>query len=261
MAKQELLAPPTLVQEAAVLDREVREQWGTMRKLARVVGGLFREIKDKELHKYIRKPGSNRGYQRFEEYVADVTGDIANSTVWVMMRIHGLTEGPNPVPEHDVDEMPQQNAYELTKLEPEDRTTEIVQRAKRTPIKKFQAEIQEIKNAKLPADKRKPVLIEVYEKWPPQIVEMFEETVSDFSLLPVVRDGDRGITIRHNAIAAILVSARTHAGDEIRAAKAEFNTEANELPNTQECTAMEVAVAVPPNRVRRIIRRSTEGAK
>src|SRR5712691_9009809 len=120
MAKQENLGPSALVQQAADLDREVKEQWGTMRKQARVIGGLFREIKEAGLHKYIRKPGSNRGYQRFEEYVADVTGDIANSTVWVMMRIHSLTEGPNPVPGHEVDEMPQQNAYALTQLEPED---------------------------------------------------------------------------------------------------------------------------------------------
>jgi hypothetical protein len=259
MAKHKHLAPPTLVQEAAAHDKELREQWGKMRKQARVVGGLFRKIMDEELHKYIRKPGSNKGYQRFEEYVASVTGGIANSTVWVMMRIHDLTRGPNPVPEHEVDQMPQQNAYQLTKLEPEERTVEIVQKAKRTPIKKFQAEIQELKNATLPPEKRKPVLIEVYEKWPPQIVEMFEETVSDFCLLPAVRDGDREITIRHKAIAAILVSARTHAVDEIRAAKAELEAEATEIPDALEAPLIKGPVAVVTRQSRRVTRRSSLG--
>jgi hypothetical protein len=259
MAKQKRLAPPTLVQEAAAYDKELRDQWGNMRKQARVVGGLFRRIMDAELHKYVRKPGSNRGYLRFEEYVANVTGGTANSTVWAMMRIHDLTKGPNPVPGHEVDEMPQQNAYALTKLEPQERTAEIVQRAKRTPIRKFEAEIQEIKNATLPPEKRKPVLIEVHEKWPPQIVEMFEETVSDFSLLPAVRDGDRGMTIRHKAIAAILISACTHAADEIRAARAELEAEAAEIPDALEAPLIKGAVAVVTCQSRRVTRRSSLG--
>ena len=237
MSKQNLLAPTALGKEAAAVDKELRQQWGAMRRLARVVGRLFRTIMDKQLHTYIPKPGSRRGYQRFEEYAADVTGGMANSTVWVMMRIHGLTEGTNALPASDVDAMPQQNAYELSKLKPEQRTAEIVRKAKETPIKKFQVAIQEIKNAALPPDKRKPVLVEVYEKWPPELAEMFEETVSDFSLLPVVRDGDRHMAIRHKAIAAILISARTHACDEIQAAKAELNAEATEIRDMREAKA------------------------
>jgi hypothetical protein len=259
MVRQHLVGPIDLVKEATALDQQLREQWKRMKQLARVVGGLFKEIRDRGLHKYVRKPGSKKGYQRFEKYVSDVTGGVANSTVWVMMRIHDLTEGPNPVPGHEVDEMPQQNAYELTKLEPRKRTAEIVQRAKRTPIKKFQAEIQEIKNATLPPEKRKPVLIEVYEKWPLQIVEMFEETVSDFSLLPVVRDGDRDIAIRHKAIAAILISARTHAADEIGAAKAELEAEATEIPDAREAPLIKGPVAVVNRQSRRVTRRSSLG--
>jgi len=259
MARQQLVGPIDLVKEATALDQQVREQWKGMKRLARVVGGLFKEIRDRELHKYVPKSGSKKGYQRFEEYVSDVTGGIANSTVWVIMRIHGLTEGPNPVPGHEVDEMPQQNAYELTKLEPGERTVEIVQRAKRTPIKKFQAEIQEMKSAALPLEQRKPALIEVYEKWPLEVVEMFEETVADFSLLPVVRDGDRNLSIRHKAIATILVSARTYAGDEIQAARVELYAEVTQSAEAQEVPTVEARVAIAPKRVRRIIRRSTTG--
>jgi hypothetical protein len=248
VTKPRLAAPTALVKEAVALDKELREQWGAMRKQARVVGGLFQTIMDKQLHRYAPKPGSKKGFQRFEEYVSDVTGGIATSTVWFMMRIHGLTMGTNALPPNDVDEMPQQNAYELSKLKPEQRTVEIVRKAKQTPIKKFQLEIQEIKNATLPPEKRKPVLIDVYEKWPPQVVEMFEETVSDFSLLPVVRDGDRNMTIRHKAIAAILISARTHACDEIEATKAELNAGATEIRKVQETNAVDRAVAAKADR-------------
>jgi hypothetical protein len=180
---------------------------------------------------------------------------MANSTVWVMMRIHELTEGTNAILPHEVDEMPQQNAYELTKLKPAQRTPEIVRKAKQTPIKKFQVQIQEIKNASLPPEKRKPVLVEVYEKWPPEVAEMFEETVSDFSLLPVVRDGDRDMAIRHKAIAAILISARTHACDDIQAAKAELKAEATEIRDMHEASAIDRAVAAKLDHGRRITRR------
>ena len=229
MTKPTLAATSVLVKEAAALDRELREQWGAMRKQARVVGGLFQAIMDKQLHRYIPKLGSRKHFRRFEDYISDVTGGIAASTVWVMMRVHGLTIGAYALPSIDVDEMPQQNAYELSKLKPEQRTPEIIRKAKETPINKFQVEIQEIKNDTLPPEKRKPVLVRICEKWPPQLAEMFEETVSDFSLLPVVRDGDRDMTVRHKAIAAIVISARTHACDEIQAAKAGLSSEMKEI--------------------------------
>ena len=207
------------VEKATALDAELREQWARMKKLARVVGGLFKEIRENQLHKFIRRPGSRRRFCSFEEYAKEVTGGIASSTVWMFMRIHSLTEGPHPVLARDVDEMPQQNAYELSKIPPEQRSPEIVERAKKTPIKKFQAEIQEIKNQSLPPEQRKPILVDFHEKWPPEILEMFEETVADFALLPVVRDGDLNISIRHKAIATILISARSHVQDEIEEAR------------------------------------------
>src|ERR1700682_1872084 len=119
MSKQKHLAPPTLIQEAAILDKELREQWGNWRRVARVVGGLFRQIRDRELHKYISKLGCRKRYVSFEEYIHAVTGGIANGTIWAFMRIHGLTEGPHALPPNEVDEMPQANAYELSKLKPE----------------------------------------------------------------------------------------------------------------------------------------------
>jgi hypothetical protein len=228
-----LIAPLTLAAEAAALDRQLRAQWGQWKRQARVIGSLFKKMMDKQLHRYVRKPGSKKGYQRFDEYVADVTGGMANSTVWVMMRIHGLTEGTNALLPNEVDEMPQQNAYELTKLKPEQRTPEVVRKAIDTPTKKFKAEVQKIRNADLPPEKQKPVLVDIHEQWPVDLVEMFEETVSDFSCLAVVRDGHRDIAIRHKAITTILTCARLYAGDEIRVAKAELDNALPIIPDVQ----------------------------
>jgi hypothetical protein len=227
-----------LVERATSLDAELREQWAQMKKLARVVGGLFKEIRDNQLHKLIRKPDSRKGYLSFEEYASALTGGVANSTVWFFMSIHSLTEGPSPVPAEDVDEMPQSNAYQLSKLKPELRTREIVEKAKITPIKKFQADIQEIRNKSLPPEQRKPVLVDFHEKWPPEIVEMFEDTITDFCLLDVVRDGDYAMAIRHKAIATVLVSARTHVQDELEEARLR-----NEARGTAEEAIREMAAS------------------
>lgn len=214
------MAHSNLADKAVTLDKELREQWGKMKKLARVVGGLFTEIREEELYRLLRRPGCGKRFVSFEDYTSEITGGLAHSTVWVFMRIHRLTvESLNPVPAEDVDEMPQHNAYALSKLRPEQRTPEVVEKAKKTPIRKFQAEIQEIRNKSLPVEKRKPAIVEIYEKWPLEIVEMFEEAVADFSLLPAVRDGDLSVTIRHKAIAAILISARNFAQEEIAEAR------------------------------------------
>jgi len=241
MALHKPAIPAALLQEAASLDKELRERWGMWNRQARVIGSLFKRIRDKGLHRFIAKSGSRKGFQRFEEYASYVTGGMANSTVWVMMRIHGLTEGDNAIAPGDVDQMPQQNAYELSKLDPEQRTKDVIRKAKQTPIKQFQAEVLHLRNANLQPEDQKPILVEFHDRWPPEVLSMFEEAVSDFSLLPVARDGDRHMSIRHKAIAAILVSARIHACDEIRVANEQLSAETPEIPETQEIVEPPVA--------------------
>jgi hypothetical protein len=71
---------------------------------------------------------------------------------------------------------------------------------------------------------------------------MFEETIADFSLLDVVRDGARDVSIRHKAVAAILISARTHATEELQAAKDRLNAAAPDLSIPME----ELATSASP---------------
>jgi hypothetical protein len=59
------IAPIALTAEAAAIDRQLREQWGQWKRQARVIGGLFKAIMDKQLHRYIRKPGSKKGLPTF----------------------------------------------------------------------------------------------------------------------------------------------------------------------------------------------------
>ena len=67
-----------LAEKAVSVDTELREQWAKMKNLARVVGGLFKEIRENQLHKLIRKPDSRKGYLSFEEHASAVhwRGDV-----------------------------------------------------------------------------------------------------------------------------------------------------------------------------------------
>ena len=83
ITNQKSAVPTALGEEAAAMDKELREQWGRWKAQTSVLGGFFKKIMEQKLHRYIRKSGSTKGYQRFEEYVSDVTGGIFQSTVLV----------------------------------------------------------------------------------------------------------------------------------------------------------------------------------
>jgi hypothetical protein len=110
-------------------------------------------------------PGSKKGYARIEDYIDSVvTGGIAARQVFKLMAIANLLKGPNALSEADVQVIPQENAYFLTKLNPERRTREVIKRAKATPTKKFQAEIQEEINQDLPPQEGKPIKVDFFRR-------------------------------------------------------------------------------------------------
>jgi hypothetical protein len=85
-----------LARKATKLDKQLRFQWATEKKARLEFGKICLEMKREELHRYIRKPGSRKGYQSLWEYIDNVTqGEISRSSTFVFMGIASLTEGPN----------------------------------------------------------------------------------------------------------------------------------------------------------------------
>jgi hypothetical protein len=219
------VTPEKFATEADEKDRQIRSSWaevtkasGVYKKASILFGKLCEEMRARGLHKYVRKPGSHKGFVSFEEYIHDLTGGrCSNGTLYNSIAIYKITQGPNAVTEEDVAEMPLQNAVLLGRLKPERRTPDVVEAAKTTSKRDFPAKIQEKLNEDLPPEEQMAVRVDFFRKLNPVVAEKLEGTIERFTRLPVVRDGDRGLTLQEKAIYAICNAAEQFASEDLAA--------------------------------------------
>jgi hypothetical protein len=216
-------AATSLVREAAAMDQQLRSQWskvknaiGAKRKTILEFGKLCREMRAKELHRYVPNPGSRKAYVSFEEYVATLTGgEVTRGKLYVAIALPGLIEGPNAMTPEDIAEMPQANAIELTRLPSEERTRELVELAKRTSKREFPAKVQQKLNEKLPPEQQKTPRVDFFRRLHPTVIRKLEETIERFTHLPAVRDADVALTLQEKAIFAICNAAEQWANEDL----------------------------------------------
>ena len=214
-------------EEVARHEEQLRAQWattkravGAARKATICFGRLCDEARTLGLHKYVHKRDSRKGYVRFEEYIHDLTGgQVSKSRLYQSIDLYLLTQGPNALPDEDVAEMPVQNACLLRRLRPERRTPEIVEAAKRTSKREFPAKVQAKLNEYLPPEQQKKLRVDFFRKLHPTVAGKLEETIERFAHLPVVRDGDGGLTLQEKAIYAICNAAEQFASEDLAAEK------------------------------------------
>jgi hypothetical protein len=212
-----------LATQAAAMDQQLRAEWlkvksalGTARRAMLEFGKLCRTMRAKELHRFVPKPGSRKGYVRFEEYVESLThGELTRGKLYVAIALPGLTEGPNALTPDDIGEMPLANAVELTRLPSEERTPELVELAKRTSKRDFPAKVQQKLNKNLPPEQQKTPRVDFFCKLHPTVKNKLEETIERFTQLPVVRDGDRALTLKEKAVFAICNAAEQFASEDL----------------------------------------------
>jgi hypothetical protein len=169
----------SLALEAAELDEQLKAQWagvkaaiGAVKKVSIRFGKLCEEIRAKELHKYVRKPGSRKSFVSFAEYICDRTdGEVSKGTIYVAIELYRLTQGPNALTEEDVAGMPVQNACLLGRLKPEQRTPDIVEAAKKTSKREFPAKIQAKLNEYLPAEQQRTPRVDFFSQAPSESCE------------------------------------------------------------------------------------------
>jgi hypothetical protein len=217
----------TLQVEALSLDTQFRALWGKLRTAVRhcrkasiPFGKLCKEMQAKQVHRYIPKPGSRKSYISFEEYVFTITeGEVSRGSMYAAISLYDLTTGPNALEGDDLADMPQANACQLARLERQHLTPEIVKAAKTTSKREFPAKVQEILNEHLPPEEQRTVRINFFRKLHPRVVSKLEETIERYTLLPVVRDGDKILTLQEKAIFTICLAAEQFAGEDLRVAE------------------------------------------
>jgi hypothetical protein len=235
------VAPPQLVKKAAQLDKQLRECWSSIKWSRRIFGEIVNQIRKEELHKYIAKPGSRKGYPSWWEYVDAVTdGEIKRSTAFINMGIASLTEGENALPAETVDALPSGNAYQLSKVPAAKRTPELVKKARTQPHHKFVATVQSLKNESLPPEKQKAPLVEFYRRLHPMVATKLEETIARFRRHPIVKDGLFELTLEEKAIHALCCAADASEKEVLDAAEKRENDACQTVPTeTEESTTAE----------------------
>ena len=106
-----------LIEEGKIAHGRFLAAWEGIKTNVRLFGEACKWIKEKELHKYIQKPGSKKGHVSFDEYVNLWTGgEATRSMIFNALDVHSLTEGPNAIPAAVVDKMPRGNQLKVAKM-------------------------------------------------------------------------------------------------------------------------------------------------
>lgn len=202
--------------EAAAFDEQFRAQFAKVKEaeqdLAKanlLFGKLCDQMRSEKLHGQIASPNGS-AYVTFEEYVHGATGGaISSAALYISIACYRLTTGPNALSPQNLAEIPISNAYELSKVKPERRGTEILQLAKETSNSEFAAKVRLINGQPLRAD--------FVRKLSPEVAKELESTIERFMNLPAIRDGDRTLSLEDKAIHAMCFGAQQFALEDLQA--------------------------------------------
>jgi hypothetical protein len=229
------VVPKALIAEAMQADRLFRESWEGIKVNTRLFGKACHWIESKGLHKYIKKPGSKKGYMTFDDYVKLQTGGSCSRTfIFDAVRIYKLSLGENAVEAEVIDKMSKKNQLELAKLPPAKRTKKVVEAAATQTVNEFAVTAQAMRNEDLSAEKQKIPSVYWRHKMHPRSAQALDDTIADFSLLKgVVLDGDTDEGIFSKAVLAMTAAARSWAAEDIKHAKEALRRGSPELAEAQ----------------------------
>jgi hypothetical protein len=189
--------------EAGQLHQQIVTEWALVNKSITRVAASLKRMRDSGLWKYLHA----RRYQSFHEYVKSVTGaELGQSRMYELLAAHGLTEGENSIPPETVNEMGIKKAAQLARLEPQQRTPDVVKKVVEAPLFEAKRIVQETINSSLPREQRREPLVLLSRNVLPQTLELIEETERDGIYMEGIRDGDFGVTLRAKLWHAIFVS-------------------------------------------------------
>jgi hypothetical protein len=265
-------APPSLVKEANKAHDLFVNSWTGMKFNEREFGRACELMELKQLHRYVRAPGGAKGFFSFDAYVAHYTGgECSRTKIMECKRIYRLTQGEDAIPPEVVDQIPKKNLLQIARVKehaPKKVTKSLIEKARKQKVNQFVVTAQSAINETKSVEEQKSPKVMVHLSMDPRAADMLKETIEDFKLIPgAVRDGDRSLDLDSKAILAICNSARSFAGDVIRAAKEkaareapEIGTEAQEVAGEEHETFSSpdapVAIATATSEGRVIHRRS-----
>ena len=210
-----------LAEEAIQLDGSIRVKAKALRADCAELGGLLARMRD--LWRYL--PGKR--FRSFEEYATAALGEsMSRSRVYELITANMLTQGPDGLPPATVARMGIKKASELSRVEPSQRTPELVRTAVEQSLPVFKRAVQAKLNETLPADEQKPMLKLLAINLPEEHVQEFEELIELLGRTDGARDGDTTQAIRAKAFKLMLIGAAEYWAQEIAAVMRDMKAEA-----------------------------------
>ena len=208
------------------LDVKIRQEWQESERSMVRLAGLLSKMREKALWSYLidirtrckhcdkLKSASvqqargnqctcvepefatgNKPYRRFSEYVSAITGSgMAHTKLYDMLAIYGLTQGEDALDPKDVEEMGPKNAAEVARLEPGDRTPDVIEAAKKESTRKVKKIVQEKLNEKLDPEERKDPTFMFARNLDEPTIELIEQIEKDGIWIEAVRNGDKSVS-------------------------------------------------------------------
>lgn len=245
------IAPEALVNEAAEANELFLSSWKQTKTAFLDFGRACCWIEDKELHKYIPKEGSRKGYLSFDEYVDQVTGgDCSRSTIFEAKRVFKLTLGPDAISVETLALMPRKNMLRVAKAlqteMPAATKRKLIESAVSEPVNKFAVTAQKAVNEQLPAEDQKSPLVSIHFMVDPCAAEELKNLIEDFKLTSIVRDGFKELDMTSKAILGICAAARSWTQEMLSAAKDQVKRDSPTIPDqTQDAAQEDAAEAIP----------------
>ena len=237
---------------AMQLDSEVRTHVATCVTSITAIGKALEKLRDKKLQlwRFISDKKHKHGFKTWEEYANDRIGPMSHGKMYELVAAASLTEGENPIPKATVDKMGIKKAAEVARLEPQDRTPDIVKAAAdpKVQVATIKERVQEKINLTLPADERKEPTQFFARNLTNQTVAYIEECESVGVYIEGIRDGNPAATLRDKLWYAVWLFFRENHPEEFEAAeKLKAREEARANGNAAAMDEEEeVDVASPP---------------
>jgi hypothetical protein len=224
MKKKVLVIPPVKADKAADAKAQklhteilasVRTAMASTKKPLVKIASLLTKMKESELWQRVKDPTHAQGFSDFQSYKQAVIASFGQSRFYEILSTHELTQGKSPVSDSDIEKMGLKKAAEVAKLNPEQRTKEIVELATKAPLAKVKQRVREVLNKHLPQDLKKEYTVSFVRSMTPSIVARYEALEANGVWLEGICDHDPTMTAKQKLLLAVIVNFEATHGEQL----------------------------------------------
>jgi hypothetical protein len=205
--------------QARQLDHEIRAVVLDARKSFVKLGQLIAKMRERQLWTHLLDREGKQKYRSLEDYVMSAVGPMARGKYFQIIAAHSLTEGENAIPATTVERMGPVKAAEVARLEPKDRTPDIIEAATKEPVGVVRNKVQAKLNESLPLEETREPTRLVSINLAESVANAFEDLIELMTFMAGIRDSDNSQTMRTKAVGAMIIATQNYFSEELAVAE------------------------------------------